>query len=197
VERLDPATFIGIDIPIGLPQAGLRACDVQAQRLLGYPRMFSVFPAPLRATLKARDYREACAIRYAIEGKKMSKQTFHIIDKIVELDAVLVQDAVLCKRLTEVHPEVSFALWNDGQALKHSKKTREGRLQRRLLIEARWPTTLESLRDSLRGKSYRVDDLYDAFAALWTARRWAADLATTLGTDGAIDGMRLPMRIVA
>jgi predicted RNase H-like nuclease len=84
--------------------------------------MFSVFPAPLRATLKARDYSEACAIRYAIEGKSMSKQTFHIIDKIVEVDAVLVEDAALCKRLTEVHPEVSFALWNDGQALSTARR---------------------------------------------------------------------------
>ena len=52
--------LVGIDIPIGLPQKGPRACDMAARRLLGKPRSSSVFPAPVRATLVARNYEEAC-----------------------------------------------------------------------------------------------------------------------------------------
>src|SRR5437870_3658001 len=46
---------VGIDIPIGLPDAGPRACDVEARRRLG-PRRSSVFPAPRRALLPCRDW---------------------------------------------------------------------------------------------------------------------------------------------
>ncbi len=65
---------IAIDIPIGLPETGPRECDVLARRLLGRARASSVFPAPIRAVLGAKDYQQACAIRHKIEGKKMSKQ---------------------------------------------------------------------------------------------------------------------------
>src|SRR5262245_48882967 len=51
--------LIAIDIPIGLPLSGARACDVVARRLLG-PRRSSVFPAPVRAALRAGTYAEAC-----------------------------------------------------------------------------------------------------------------------------------------
>jgi hypothetical protein len=46
------AATVAVDIPIGLPDAGPRVCDVAARRLLG-PRRSSVFPAPVRAALDA------------------------------------------------------------------------------------------------------------------------------------------------
>ena len=54
VQQEPRPDVIAIDIPIGLPKAGARACDVEARRLLG-PRRSSVFAAPLRAMLARRE----------------------------------------------------------------------------------------------------------------------------------------------
>jgi predicted RNase H-like nuclease len=47
MTELERATLIGVDIPIGLPGKGSRACDLEARRRLGRPRGSSVFPAPV------------------------------------------------------------------------------------------------------------------------------------------------------
>jgi predicted RNase H-like nuclease len=52
MTELERATLIGVDIPIGLPGKGSRACDLEARRRLGRPRGSSVFPAPVRGVLK-------------------------------------------------------------------------------------------------------------------------------------------------
>ena len=75
----------GIDIPIGLPPGGPRACDVAARRMLG-PRRSTIFPAPARAVLEAEGYEQACALSRAASGKAISKQTFNILPKIREVD---------------------------------------------------------------------------------------------------------------
>jgi predicted RNase H-like nuclease len=196
VERLHPDARIAIDIPIGLPEAGLRDCDLQARQLLGYPRMSSVFHAPIRPVLEAADYRTACAIRYRVEGKKMSQQAFHIIPKIREMDALLQRNPLLNSRMVEVHPEVSFAQWNGGVVFKNGKKTPAGRSERRDLIEQRWPGIVDRLRRELKGNAYNLDDLHDALAALWTAGRWTDGDAFELGSPQARDENQLPMRIV-
>ena len=56
------------------------------RRLLGKPRSSSVFPAPVRATLKATNYEEACRLSMNAHGKSMSKQAYEIIAKIREVD---------------------------------------------------------------------------------------------------------------
>src|SRR5580658_3991596 len=61
----------GIDIPIGLPEAGPRPCDGDARSMLG-PRRSSVFPAPLRGLLGATAYDDAAARCRALSGKGLS-----------------------------------------------------------------------------------------------------------------------------
>jgi predicted RNase H-like nuclease len=127
--------LIGIDIPIGLPPKGARACDIAARRLLGKPRSSSVFPAPVRATLAARNYQEACQLSMSAHGKSMSKQACEIIAKIREVDDLMTPE--LQTWVFEVHPEVSFYTLNGRQSLKHSKHQREGKNERsRLLARA-------------------------------------------------------------
>src|ERR1043165_6133053 len=65
----DPALVTAIDIPIGLSASQPRAVDGEARRLLG-PRASSVFPAPVRATLDALSYRDACETSHAACGKR-------------------------------------------------------------------------------------------------------------------------------
>ena len=51
---------VGIDMPIGLSDDGVRACDVAARLVLrGRGASGSVFPAPVRPVLEARDYAHA------------------------------------------------------------------------------------------------------------------------------------------
>ena len=52
--------IIAIDIPIGLPEAGPRMCDIEARKLLG-PRRSSVFPAPIRPALQGNTRKEVMA----------------------------------------------------------------------------------------------------------------------------------------
>jgi len=187
---------IAVDIPIGLPVKGPRQCELDARQRLGRPRMSSVFPVPLRACLKAMSYEEACRIRFRIEGKKMSKQAYGILPKIWEVDCYLTSQLAAQRRIAEVHPELSFAAWNEGGAMEYNKKKPDGSAERRTLIERLWPDQINPLREGLRGKDYAPDDLHDAFAALWSVRRWAEGMAEELGDWKARDGKGLRMIIV-
>ena len=192
-----PSTAVfGVDIPIGLPEEGARQCELNARQVLGRPRSSSVFSAPLRACLVARTYEEACRIRLEIEGKKMSRQAFGILSKIREVDDELATDTSLAARVIEVHPEVSFLLMNGGAPMRHRKKSADGKAERRALLVAQWPDCIEGMRASLRGQDYALDDLHDAMAALWSARKWVSGEARVLGDSAVRDRNELPMRIV-
>ena len=197
LEAMPSSAWIGVDIPMGLPDAGARECEREARQILGRQRMSSVFSAPLRRCLAATSYQEACGIRARIEGKKMSRQAYGILPKIREVDRLLRRDPRLQRRVVEVHPEVSFAIWNGGHAMKHSKKSLPGRAERCALIERVWPGMVDRARESLRGKGCARDDLVDAFAALWTLRRWVVGKALILGDPTCEDRHWLVMRIVA
>jgi predicted RNase H-like nuclease len=194
VNALPKAQVIAVDIPIGLPEVGARACDEHARHELAQPRGSSVFPAPLRAVLAAQSWEEACTIRFRIDGKKMSKQAWGIVPKVREVDALLREDAKLTARVFEVHPEVSFATWA-GEPMRYSKKKSAGKLDRRKLIMAEWPEAITSCRAMLARERYALDDLYDAFAALWTARRISAMKSRAIPSISVCDANGLPMRI--
>src|SRR5215213_8512556 len=76
---------IGIDMPIGLSDDGVRVCDVAARRRLPGAAS-SVFPAPVRPVLAALSYAEACAVSIRARGKSLSLQTFGLLPSIRSLD---------------------------------------------------------------------------------------------------------------
>lgn len=195
--KLDPLTVVAIDIPIGLADAGARLCDVAARRFLKAPRASSVFPAPIRPVLGAATYEDARVTHYAVDGKGISKQAFAIYPKIREVDSLMRSSAEVRGKVREVHPEVSFAFWNGHQPLAASKKSADGATERERLIDATWPGIREGLRQRLPRSSVKRDDLNDAFAALWTARRIAAGTAVTLPERPVRDSEGLVMEIVA
>lgn len=197
MTTLDQDALIAIDIPIGLTDFGPRLCDKAARGLLGKPRASSVFPAPNRPVLAASTHRRACQIRQSIDGKKVSKQAFAIYPKVHEVDELLRSSPDLRDRVREVHPEVSFAYWNGGRAFAASKKSADGAAKRERLIDSVWPGVRLELRTRLPRDAVQRDDLNDAFAALWTARRIAAGLAVTLPSMPSRDSQDLPMEIVA
>ena len=179
---------VGIDIPIGLAERGPRSCDHHARRFLGR-RSSSVFPAPLRSLLGVREYADANRMSRDLQKRGISKQGFAITRKVEQIDRILQRYRELRGRVYEVHPEVSFAMWNGGEALGASKHSKEGIAARRALVAAYFG----EIPDVPRGAS--MDDMLDAFAALWTAERIQSGRAQTLG-DSRADLTGLPMRIV-
>lgn len=180
---------LGIDMPIGLAESHPRPCDVEVRRRLG-PRSSSVFPAPARAVLAATSYREACDLSAAACGKRLSRQLFNILPKIVALDLLITPQVQ--ERVFEVHPELSFSAMA-GRPMSHYKRTREGRDQRLALLRKEFVDV--DARLSARPRRCAVDDVLDAYAVAWTARRWLAGESVRLG--GELDSRGLRMEVIA
>lgn len=177
-----------VDIPIGLAERGARACDVHARRFVRN-RAASVFPAPLRPLIHVHDYAQANRVARELQGKGISKQGFMLYPKVAQIDRLLQRHPELRGRVYEIHPEVSFTMWNGGAPIEASKHSREG-------IEARRALALRHFGEvPPPPRGAREDDLLDAMAALWTAERIAAGRAQELG-DAHKDVTGLPMRIV-
>jgi predicted RNase H-like nuclease len=179
VLALDVAV-IAIDMPIGLPDAGPRACDVVARRRLG-PRRSSVFATPVRATLAATDYPDALARHRAADGRGLSKQAYNLLPKIREVDAHAADP-----RLHESHPELAFARLL-GHPAAHAKRSPSGRAER---LAALGLTAISRLPGAA------ADDVLDALALVHTARHIAAGTGERLG-DGARDARETTMAVWA
>lgn len=183
----EDADAIAIDTPIGLPDAGSRACDVEARRLLG-PRRSSVFAAPVRPVLDCATYAEARAVLAARGGASMSAQAFGIVRAVRAVDECL--SAADTVRVVEAHPELAFRSLA-GRDLA-AKKTPEGHAQRISALSTVWPTVTDLVAAAPRPAA--PDDALDALACAYVAGRWADGTATVL-TDGRVDTRGLPMRI--
>ena len=188
----DPALVAAvIDVPIGLPEAGPRSCDLMARQLLRPPRATSVFPAPIRSMLVARDQGEASRLRFATEGKRCSVQLAAILPKIREVDNLLSPERQL--KVREGHPEVSFAIMNGSKSMSYPKRGSAGREERIRLLGGHFPDVLTALSGVGR---FRLDAI-DAYAMLWTARRLVEGASRTLPESPTFDGRGLRMEIVA
>ena len=176
-ELLDSGLqLVVIDVPIGIMQSSPRAVDRAARELLR-DRACCVFSAPYRPMLYARSHDEASAIRAGIDGKRCTRQAFSIFKKIREVDALLTP--ALQERVREGHPEVTFAVMQDGRPMENSKKSRLGRMARLDALRRHFPKVDDSVAER-RPKGVGIDDVLDAYALLWTARRIAGGSARTL-----------------
>jgi predicted RNase H-like nuclease len=159
---------MAIDIPIGLADVGMREADVQTKKLLK-KHASSVFLTPVRAALAAASFEEAQEINREHAGSGFSIQAFGLRTKILQVDAWLRTDRpTAIAKVVETHPEACF-MTMAGQPLGLSKKTWAGaELRRRLLADVgiELPTDLGAA-----GQEAAVDDVLDAAAAAWTARR--------------------------
>jgi predicted RNase H-like nuclease len=164
---------VAIDIPIGLPDSAPRQADVLARTRLPKGRRSAVFPAPARAACAATTHPEASAANRAATGVGLSLQAFRLIPKILEVDA-FVRSPKSC-RVVEVHPEVSFAAM-DPTSVALSKRTVAGRQAREdaLRMAGVTPPAYQAR------QGYGADDLLDACAAAWSARRVACGTAESL-----------------
>ena len=183
--HLDRFTIAGIDMPIGLIDGPPRACDIAARKYLERAGS-SVFPAPPRAALGYSDYREALAAARAATGRGISNQTFNIMPKVAELDRLISESNR--HSIIEVHPECAFKTMNGDKNLL-SKRTLEGRIARRRLLDDHFdiPTAAPL--------GAAIDDMLDAYAVLWSVRRFQRGEHRTFG-DGQRDARGIEMRII-
>jgi predicted RNase H-like nuclease len=180
---------VGIDIPIGLPESGSRRCDIEARKLIG-PRRSSVFPAPARALLGAETYAEAITRSRAASSKAISRQTFGILGKIREVDLEMTSNRQ--RTCFEVHPELCFTVLA-GAPMVHRKVTAEGRAERLKALRTVFSDVDRHATRRIAGT--HPDDVLDAFAAAWSARRWLQGSHIQLGGD--LDQRGLRMEVIA
>ena len=196
---IDAASFaiLAIDIPIGLSENGWRACDIAARRLLGPPRASSVFPAPSRRVLGANTYEEAVARSVAACGKKMSKQSFAILDRIAEVDRMLQASPALREKVREIHPEVCFYFLNGRRPMLHAKRSAAGAAERDALLATVFGSAFADVRSQIPKRLATDDDIRDALVATWTAGRIVDGLAESISFESAVDVTGLPMEMRA
>lgn len=197
LELVPRPIVVMIDVPIGLTVAGPRTCDLEARALLRAPRASSVFPAPIRPTLVAASYTQACQIGEEADGRKLSKQLWAILPKIREVDAFLCADQSRNQWVREVHPEVSFWAWNGKKAMTYPKKSSAGKAEREALVNPVYGAAYAAARSSLPRGQYGNDDLLDAFAALWSGERVLDGEAMVIPTKPPVDMCGLRMEMVA
>jgi predicted RNase H-like nuclease len=161
-EQDGPVARVAVDIPVGLLDAGWRQADVLAAAALG-ARRASIFRTPVRAALEAPDHATGVLVSRRASGGGFSIQAWGLRAKVLEVDR-LVRDGE--HRVLEVHPELSF-----------TKKTWAGQRERLVLLEAAGIAL-----DTLLGGTGTAgpDDVVDAAAAAWTARRLASGLAVSV-----------------
>jgi predicted RNase H-like nuclease len=179
----------GIDMPLGLLDVGWRDADFLARRALGR-RGVTVFAIPPRAVWECETYAEANRVCRALTGKGFSIQAWGLRRKIAEADEF--RRALSAPRpvqLHEVHPELSFSAMA-GAPLPDSKHTAAGLAVRRALLAAAGITL------PTRAAGAAEDDLLDAAAVAWSARRIAAGLAAVLTSPAqrATDGSEIAIR---
>lgn len=189
-------SIVAVDVPIGLLERGARVCDTQARQLLA-PRRSSVFPAPIRATLTAASHDEASALRFEVEGKKISIQSWGIIRKVAEVDEGLRAHAAWRLRIFEVHPEVCFYYLNDQRPMAHPKKRADGVRERLDLLRPHFGRAVDDALAARGTLGCGVDDVIDAFVSLWTARRIASGCAVRIPIAPLADPLGIPMEMVA
>lgn len=174
LDLSESPALLGVDMVIGCPdqaQSGGRRCDQMARQLLGHPRGASVFSPPAYEALQAPTYEDAQRRNRASapNAPGLSKQTFFLMPKMRALAERMTP--TLQKRVREVHPELAFYAMNGDTPVEASKHSDDGRNTRATLLEADGFSDVRAAMDAFTGSGVGADDVLDAHAACWTARR--------------------------
>lgn len=171
--RSDSVGSILVDIPIGLPSSGSRACDEEAKdRLESLGN--TVFTIPMRDVVESDQYEKA---RERNNGS-LGCQSWWLFPRIQEVDVFLQQFEDATEKFYESHPEVCFAEFRADRF--SGKKTPEGRRERLEILEADadlHEAVTEIVREREDGTDWhdrisksRLDDVIDAAILALTAK---------------------------
>lgn len=176
---LRDADAIAVDIPLAVPERGVREAELAARRALGR-RASTLFLTPPRAALAAADRAQASAVARALGAPGVSAQAWALRGRILEAEA-FAHDP----RLIEAHPELSFAEMT-GAPVPMPKHTWNGLAARLQALNAQGI----AFPDAISGSGGRLPpaDLVDAAAAAWTAARWLRGRAKPYPASPPRDG---------
>jgi len=174
-KQLTSPAIVLIDMPIGFPEKGqaFRLCDKLARQYLP-GRSASVFPVPCKDALYATDYQTACSINEQIIGKRFPIQTWNIVPKIRQLDALLSrQQYQKGIKFYESHPELVFS-GLAGKPMQFSKSSKQGQAERLQILSKSSTAILMVLEQALcqiPKKEAKSDDIIDAFVLMLAATK--------------------------
>ena len=183
-----------VDIPIGLDidlKKGGRIVDKLARKEL-LTNKSSIFNAPSRLVLEAKNYEEANKINKN-KGMGLSKQSWNLVKKIKEVDEFIRNSNKTI--IFESHPEIIFqAMKRDKVSTK--KKNDEGIIERRNLLEKNGFNKV-FLEKNLSAKDsfYKKDDFIDACSLFWSANRAIAKTEVKIPNDIVLDSEGIIMQI--
>ena len=162
-----PNSVVVIDMPTELNKKNyLRECDVLAKRYLGKSFQSSIFIPPLKRVLDCADYQEANMLSKKLTGKGLSKQSWNLKSKIIEVQGI----SKLSNKIYEGHPECSFKMLKN-ETLKAKKKSVLGIFERLSILKK---AGLDPLSLSLHLEStptIKIDDVLDSMVLFITASR--------------------------
>jgi predicted RNase H-like nuclease len=199
VARRHPTALVLVDVPIGLRdrEPEERRCDREARAVLG-PRASSVFPAPCRGALGLTTHPAASAENHRRTGRKLSKQSFNIASRILDVENYLRQFWATGPVVREMHPEVCF--WGlAARPMTHAKRTAEGAAERIAVLTRHLPSAasiVDEVTRAYRRTTLQPDDVIDALVGAVTARRGVVEGLRTLPATPERDGRGLRMEIV-
>jgi predicted RNase H-like nuclease len=143
----------------------------------------------------AEKHQEACrrSRGSALHAKGITRQTFNILPKIREVDDLLHARPELCDVIREIHPELCFRELA-GMPMRHCKSSRAGKDERRTALGRAFPD-LDLIEKDGRTQGLPVEDIFDAAAACWSARRLATGKGRSLPEVVPFDSTGLHMAI--
>jgi predicted RNase H-like nuclease len=174
---------VGIDIPIGMPDDGTRACDLLARGKLR-PHASRVFTGARRWLWQEFDDPDKANAEATRRGQhRASRQLWHLGAKIMQVDAYVRAQPALDIR--EVHPELVFLRLNRGRPLPSKKSDGGLSMRQRLLRRAGFPDIGEWTTRMRLGTGAKQDDVLDACAVAIAAREPAGHLPEGLAPRDA------------
>ena len=183
-----------VDIPIGLDinlKKGGRIVDKLARKEL-LTNKSSIFNAPSRLVLEAKNYEEANKINKN-KGMGLSKQSWNLVKKIKEVDEFIRNSNKTA--IFESHPEIIFQVMKRDK-VSTKKKNDEGIIERRNLLEKNGFNKVFLERNlSAKDSFYKKDDFIDACSLFWSANRAIAKTEVKIPNDIVLDSEGIIMQI--
>ncbi len=167
--------IIGIDMPVILGDEIPRKADQLARKMLA-KKASSIFTAPTPHMLQQDSYENASLVSKRQFGKSISLQSWYLFPKIKDVQTIIDHKNI---KIYEIHPELSFRAMNNEAVVLESKKSAQGFDIRKALLDQYFPRfNFETLRNQYLKKEVVDDDILDAIAVLWSAKRIQANKAS-------------------
>ncbi len=177
--------------PVGFadePAGPFRQCDLEAQEMVGWPRLVAVRPTPSRAALRAPTREDALRVE-----PWLTKDDLRRFKWIREAETEF--QPFHQRNWFAAHPDLSFYVLNGDRPVTSSPYQEDGLIERIHLIRSKLPGVEEAVTRTPPAGAGQVH-LLQAAGLLWTARRAAGRAINRLPVDPTWDSTGLRMELV-